>query len=254
MLRRHRGFTLIELLVVIAIIAILAAILFPVFAKVREKGRQTSCLSNLRQLGTALNQYTQDYDEKFPPAYWSGDDTWAFNWGTNWCQLLYPYVRNNQIFACPTSPVKVGSAYSDLVAGLPPDGVYYGNYIVNYDGLCYGLNNGDARCLVSEIRYPAETFAILDGYVGGATWGDDTWAVLMNTLGLDWDSGKAGCNRHNGMTNVTFVDGHAKPLPLKQVATFGKAASSAVDAVPPWCIEWDGTPPHVDGAIPYPDR
>jgi prepilin-type N-terminal cleavage/methylation domain-containing protein/prepilin-type processing-associated H-X9-DG protein len=124
----HRGFTLIELLVVIAIIAILAAILFPVFASAREKARQTTCSSNLRQIGLAILQYDEDYDERFP---------WASNWGdpydsntTNgtWVLLVGPYVKTNGVFHCPDDtgkgigtwaglPVSYSAnAYSDYVA------------------------------------------------------------------------------------------------------------------------------------------
>ncbi|NCO34344.1 MAG: hypothetical protein AUJ92_17170 [Armatimonadetes bacterium CG2_30_59_28] len=92
----RRGFTLIELLVVIAIIAILAAILFPVFARAREKARTASCQSNLKQIGLAQVMYSQDYDETImpnglTPYYWS--------------DLLQPYIRNRQVFDCPSSSI-----------------------------------------------------------------------------------------------------------------------------------------------------
>ncbi|MDR3709694.1 MAG: DUF1559 domain-containing protein [Capsulimonadaceae bacterium] len=92
---KHKGFTLIELLVVIAIIAILAAILFPVFATAREKARQTSCLSNLKQIGLGYTQYEQDYDETVP----CGDNGYGF--GMGWAGMIYPYVKSAQVFLCP---------------------------------------------------------------------------------------------------------------------------------------------------------
>src|ERR1041384_6138055 len=95
-----RAFTLIELLVVIAIIAILAAIMFPVFALAREKARQTSCMSNLRQIGTAALLYSQDYDE-FIVGTERGTDPEYF-----WGEMLEPYLKNRQILQCPSSPVK----------------------------------------------------------------------------------------------------------------------------------------------------
>ncbi|HIE51339.1 MAG TPA: DUF1559 domain-containing protein, partial [Armatimonadetes bacterium] len=100
MVKRY-GFTLIELLVVIAIIAILAAILFPVFAQAREKARTASCQSNLKQIGLAASMYSNDYDEKFVPM-------WTQSWFQGqsgrvwWMGLLQPYIKNVQIFGCPT--------------------------------------------------------------------------------------------------------------------------------------------------------
>ena len=105
---RSAGFTLIELLVVIAIIAILAAILFPVFARARDKARQASCMSNLKQIGLALMQYAQDYDESHPGVWfgpvskqpWSqpSDATTFYKW----MDAVYPYVKNEQVFHCPS--------------------------------------------------------------------------------------------------------------------------------------------------------
>jgi prepilin-type N-terminal cleavage/methylation domain-containing protein len=126
--RSHKtsGFTLIELLVVIAIIAILAAILFPVFAQAREKARQTSCLSNQKQLGTAMMMYIQDYDEVFPALVSGGCLGQAAQANALWTRLVFPYVKNKGIYVCPSSVNgRAGFRWSSLVAaedvGEPSD-------------------------------------------------------------------------------------------------------------------------------------
>src|SRR4051794_18914062 len=93
----RRGFTLIELLVVIAIIAILASILFPVFAEAREKARQASCLSNTKQIGTAMEMYTQDYDEVFPSP-WPLSGQGVFSWDHTFAEVVMPYIRSTGVF------------------------------------------------------------------------------------------------------------------------------------------------------------
>jgi len=108
--QRGHGFTLIELLVVIAIIAILAAILFPVFAQAREKARQASCLSNTKQMGLGIMMYVQDYDETYSPAYYYNDPLTGGNLDATgihqWSGLIQPYVKNEQIFVCPSDKVR----------------------------------------------------------------------------------------------------------------------------------------------------
>lgn len=120
-LRRSNGFTLIELLVVIAIIAILAAILFPVFGRARENARRSSCQSNLKQLGLGIMQYTQDYDERYPMAA-------TENWNVNWPSMIQPYIKSLQVFRCPS-----GSGYERYPAndlrGIPLD--YSVNGMIN---------------------------------------------------------------------------------------------------------------------------
>ena len=115
-MRRAGGFTLIELLVVIAIIAILAAILFPVFSRAREKAKETSCISNLKQLGLSLHMYSQDYDEQFPFDQRCGNPHPVL------CSGLYPYVKNRSVFYCPSARALEAGAQSTTYQG-PVDSV-----------------------------------------------------------------------------------------------------------------------------------
>ncbi|HEY3328544.1 MAG TPA: DUF1559 domain-containing protein [Capsulimonadaceae bacterium] len=136
------GFTLIELLVVIAIIAILAAILFPVFATAREKARQTACLSNEKQLGLGLNQYLQDYDERLP----SG--TWQWGGGCGWAGQVYPYLKSTGVFMCP----------NETMAGNPTV-----SYAINAS-LCPapGGQNTQTGLLISQMTMPSRTVAFCE--------------------------------------------------------------------------------------------
>jgi prepilin-type N-terminal cleavage/methylation domain-containing protein/prepilin-type processing-associated H-X9-DG protein len=137
---RH-GFTLIELLIVISIIALLAAILFPVFSRARESARRSSCLSNMKQLGTALLMYTQDYDEAMCGNASNADEGAGLALGfmdaaagRNWAASLMPYVKNLQVFVCPSavpySKVGGNSAYFELSTTGAGNTSYAGNYIV----------------------------------------------------------------------------------------------------------------------------
>lgn len=174
----RRGFTLIELLVVIAIIAILAAILFPVFAKAREKARQSSCLSNVRQIGTAWLSYAQDYDEMMPTS------ARFVAQGSYWYARVAPYMKNTQILLCPSR--------SPHVNAMPPSGDhphaadyspnYYINHVVTYNSL-------------GKVDRPSETAMIADN-------------IGADYCYMPWWSSYAVF--HNDGGNVGFFDGHAK--------------------------------------------
>lgn len=198
-----RGFTLIELLVVIAIIAILAAILFPVFAKAREKARQTSCLSNMRQMSTAILSYTQDYDERFPIMRAYNTVTAKFY---DWRMCIAPYTKNVQIFACPSN--RNGDTYywGDCVGEAdsvenPYVPMSYGWTTTTWTdpgdvGFSYGW--GARPPLLAEPQYPAQLLLIAE----------------TNTTCCDhcsWCGGNAFYS-HNSAANWAFGDGHAKAM------------------------------------------
>jgi len=203
-----RAFTLIELLVIIAIIAILAAILFPVFSQVREKARQTSCMSNLRQVGTAVLLYAQDYDEMTVGTE-QGDDPEYF-----WGEMLEPYTKSRQILDCPSSPVRLqlSAPQPGFPSGIGPEWTY--NYAINDIKDSTGAGIGAAFAPQASITRPADMVLILDGWPVAMEPATDeerheirwTWGQRNPTLNALDD----GSPRHNGGFSLLFADGHAK--------------------------------------------
>jgi len=208
---RNSAFTLIELLVVIAIIAILAAILFPVFAQAREKARSISCLSNMKQIGLATQMYVQDYDEHLffygnaanPSRSHTGAIVVAIDQNpVRWWNALMPYMKNDQILVCPSDNLPTPSKN--------PAGVnaYKRSYIAIRPAEGLGL---------AQIETPVETIVVTE------KWGTDT---AGNPITDSWIEPTAGdfnydaatnrmalsANRHTGGLNASFFDGHAKWL------------------------------------------
>ena len=181
----RKGFTLIELLVVIAIIAILASILFPVFAKAREKARQTSCLANEKQICLAILMYSQDYDEMMPAA---GDAVANAQWpGMN--ALVYPYIKNVQIFMCP-------SAKRDQ--GQPNPCSYFFNGVLFWAGL---------QVSQAQIMRPSEIIMVSEYGHDAVCYQRPRWdgTHFGEFYAPDW-----GNTLHNDGMNCGFADGHAK--------------------------------------------
>ncbi len=219
-----RGFTLIELLVVVSIIAILAAILFPVFASARQRAQQTSCASNLKQLGMAWMMYTQDYDDRACPSYYytadgvSGQFEWDFSqptWGNFVPGLLSVYETSGPVHACPS-----WSGYNE---GEPFDGYAYNtSYIgsdVPYMGTCYdSLNNCAPPALLGKIQSPSTTALFTDGgFWNSSASMPPVGAWAQNQLRSPGDAAAYQIGgyvdfRHGGRTlaNVCYVDGHVK--------------------------------------------
>ncbi|MEJ5253248.1 MAG: DUF1559 domain-containing protein [Armatimonadota bacterium] len=221
------GFTLIELLVVIAIIAILAAILFPVFAQARDKARATACLSNTKQLALAWHMYVTDYEETLP-LYWYGT---AIGY---WHAVLLPYMKNRGILVCPSASIVAGSGeFCDpRVTGVPPESSAWwgsGSYGYNYYYLGPGFTTPDGSVMtMGAIDRPAETVAITEitkVVNPGSTYPGALWLtpVYWNTCAGPPGSALFGqqiAERHNNGNNVVFCDGHAKWLKKSTLGDF----------------------------------
>ncbi|NUP99180.1 MAG: DUF1559 domain-containing protein [Armatimonadetes bacterium] len=208
---RRRAFTLIELLVVIAIIAILAAILFPVFAKAREKARQSSCGQNVKQIALGASQYLQDYDERLPlgwisaPGYTgSGENGRLHHW-----DAITPYIKNRQIWICP----------SEASGGWP------------FAGFGYSINTVIQGASLATMEAPSECI-----YFAEAMHGHGHQPPYSN--------GTYGCTtyllrptRHNEGGNYVYIDGHVKwsrPNPMLFPRNLWTPAANDTATPPPW--------------------
>jgi prepilin-type N-terminal cleavage/methylation domain-containing protein/prepilin-type processing-associated H-X9-DG protein len=251
--QKKLGFTLIELLVVIAIIAILAAILFPVFASAREKARQTACMSNMKQIALAFVQYSQDYDELLPcgqqPGTLPGSTNTSLAFGAGWAGGLYTYVKSKAVFVCPDDAIgNVGAVWA-LPSGdglKHSDVISYGyNYNIAQDPQASGWP-GDPRCALSKFVAPTQTilvFELSDALAGAQTasraidvtnpsnpytplgngaFTDGVMSYATGDLGGEpGNAGKTDANgddtqpnpRHSGGANYVLADGHAKWIP-----------------------------------------
>lgn len=202
------GFTLIELLVVIAIIALLAAILFPVFARARENARKSSCLNNTKQIGIALTQYVQDYDETYPPAYWNGG---AIPLGT-W---LEPYTKNRQIWRCPSDGANRGA----VNANYANQSYAWNSWYLNSDGGNFGPV--DTPKTLADIKKSAELVAVWGAWAGNGYIFDHPYGGCGDPRsrmeGSTDCAGSAASQGHLGGGNFTYADGHSKFVPTGKI-------------------------------------
>jgi prepilin-type N-terminal cleavage/methylation domain-containing protein/prepilin-type processing-associated H-X9-DG protein len=208
--RRTNAFTLIELLVVIAIIAILAAILFPVFAKAREKARQTTCASNLKQIGLAMTQYVQDYDENLPFREITGGQTWKV--------VITPYLKSSNVFMCPSNPRStIGTTDDGLPVSYVPNclssppsqsqiGVI-GESTTTGAATLAQIASPSSLIAVLETTWPNTDFMVTNGYYSGANGGTGASPSFIY----------AG---HTSFSNYLFMDSHVKALtPMGTLST-----------------------------------
>jgi prepilin-type N-terminal cleavage/methylation domain-containing protein/prepilin-type processing-associated H-X9-DG protein len=219
---KRPGFTLIELLVVIAIIAILAAILFPVFGRARENARRTSCSSNLKQIMLGEMQYTQDYDERFATTHINVNSSTA-----NHFQIIFPYVKSTQIFLCPSDSVQDTPNWgSSVTPGYQP--LFRVSYGLNVNVNDTGAVDGPGTP-ISKYISPSTTVLLVDGIsqLDPATnpspdplkWTDkpNAW-ILDDRASPSLNSGGRGgpLPRHLETTTVAYADGHVKTLRVEK--------------------------------------
>lgn len=208
-----KAFTLIELLVVIAIISILAAILFPVFARVRENARRASCMSNLKQIGLAMMQYTQDYDEKTPKVALAPSSQASDRNPRGWADALQPYLKNTQIYQCPSEPNQPAVGTNPKFSGVSATTGGYTDYWMNTQASTQSS---------AVFDFPSQTVMFGDGgdgahsvyntngvssVAGGTADSCPTTATASPSLATIPNGGNL---RHLGGTNFAFADGHVK--------------------------------------------
>ncbi|MEO6906628.1 MAG: DUF1559 domain-containing protein [Abditibacteriaceae bacterium] len=253
--RKGNAFTLIELLVVIAIIAILAAILFPVFARARENARRASCQSNMKQIGLGFTMYIQDYDGQYP--YGSDRPAWEFPPNTppyaliydgselHWTDKLQPYMKSKQIFDCP-SVNKLGTHRNNdgltidaAAESTSPNINHYIAYGYNCDfiGGCpayIGNDNsrnqegaGSLAAKDSQISLPSSTILVSESVPGQAGLPSDQISILEES---DGNQAAPAVNRHFDGLNVLFVDGHVKWL-KNTVVTYQPVGNTRYDNI-----------------------
>jgi prepilin-type N-terminal cleavage/methylation domain-containing protein/prepilin-type processing-associated H-X9-DG protein len=240
----RKGFTLIELLVVIAIIAILAAILFPVFARARAKAQATTCLSNLKQIQLGLMMYATDSSQIYMSNNWPA--------GCEWPNLLYAYLNNAQVFICPSDPYAAQGgtfleANSDIWPPSPPFTTYKdaGNvtHPANVIGNSYAINQNVIGANDAAIKYPAAMWSITDMTANAALGGttnvySNRYQVTdigqrANPANPPW-TGAASARHSNGL-NQSYADGHVKwiatfEVPVAAGGAFPATAGTAADA------------------------
>lgn len=242
---RKRGFTLIELLVVIAIIAILAAILFPVFARAREKARQTACLSNMKQLGLGFMMYSQDYDETFPGirfgdgpgqswpwAVWQG----SIDWMGVFTHAVQPYIKNRGIFQCPS-----GTEGDNRWSGRNGMSYCYSEFLYNTDnGWTKQAQIGNAPAGVAKVSILSECLSsgiYNDWDNGGPALPDGTKDGFTRIRYHQWSPWQSN---HEG-TTVTYGDGHSKFVPKDAIRDYswvsGRVDNRQRPIVWPSCVE-----------------
>jgi prepilin-type N-terminal cleavage/methylation domain-containing protein/prepilin-type processing-associated H-X9-DG protein len=214
-----KGFTLIELLVVIAIIAILAAILFPVFGRARENARRSSCQSNLKQIGLGVKQYVQDYDEKFPLQ--------GVNAQVGWAIAIQPYIKSTQLFQCPSETNPPANVDPTVTAS-------YGN--AGFSDYWYNQNLSNQS--EASLNFISNTLMNGDGTNGAANYGMiGTGATSLNVpadgtaTGSVFNRSTASTDyagRHLEGANFSYADGHVKWLKPQAVKDNSVAAASDV--------------------------
>ena len=227
----RRGFTLIELLVVIAIIAILAAILFPVFARAREKARQTTCLSNVKQLMLAVLMYSGDYDETTPREWYdAAAPLGSLDWGDyTWRSAILPYTKNANIYFCPSKVFLSSQTTFQRGSGPGEDFFDYGSnaaYGLNQVHYPSGAPTPPGGQALAMIQMPAQCVFI------GETNGYHTFAHATNTHTFVFGADPIATNgvaRHSEGGNFGFCDGHAK--------WFTPNGLKCEDGECWWCIE-----------------
>ncbi len=220
-MRRAHGFTLIELLVVIAIIAILAAILFPVFARAREKARQSTCTSNLKQIDLGLLMYAQDYDERFPRLYSYENSSTELRW---WEDKVQPYINNWQVTLCPSSTVYTYTYRRPPEGPNPLQFTYDCNAMYGYTGAGTGgwgtggpMNNAPIK--MGEIRKPAECILVCEAR--------STREITRAERTDCWDSDNGYIRKdHNEMAVWAFCDGHVKSMRVSEPYMWSKSGTN----------------------------